>query len=225
MNIPYKTILFDMDGTVLNTLSGLTRSLNYILCRHGLPTLTPEQVRPKLGHGYAGLIGSAVGAALSKTDQAALIQEFAAYYSQHCNQGVSPYEGIPELLAQLRQAGCRTAIVSNKGQAAVQSLCQRFFPGQLDLAVGEHEGCRRKPAPDMVWEALRQLNCPKEEAVYIGDSEVDLQTADQAGMDVILVSWGFRDLPFLKSLHPHCLFRTTEELKAFLLPSSLTADI
>ena len=206
-----KAIIFDMDGTVLDTLDELTTSLNHIFQLHQLPPKTAQEVRCCLGYGYEGLIERAAADAPA-AQKAVLTEEFKSYYSSHCQGHTHPYTGILAVLSQLRQAGYRTAIVSNKGQAAVSALHDEFFKDLVDFSMGESPAYKKKPAPDMVWEALKRLGCSKEDAVYVGDSEVDKLTADHAGLTSVLVSWGFRDKPFLESLHPDYLVDSRQEL-------------
>ncbi len=206
-----KAIIFDMDGTVLDTLDELTTSLNHIFQLHQLPPKTAQEVRCCLGYGYEGLIERAAADAPA-AQKAVLTEEFKSYYSSHCQGHTHPYTGILDVLSQLRQAGYRTAIVSNKGQAAVSALHDEFFKDLVDFSMGESPAYKKKPAPDMVWEALKRLGCSKEDAVYVGDSEVDKLTADHAGLTSVLVSWGFRDKPFLESLHPDYLVDSRQEL-------------
>ena len=145
-------------------------------------------------------------------DHFADLESDDAHHGSHCQGHAHPYAGILDVLSQLRQAGYRTAIVSNKGQAAVSSLHDEFFKDLVDFSMGESPAYKKKPAPDMVWEALKRLGCAKEDAAYVGDSEVDKLTADHAGLTSVLVSWGFRDKPFLESLHPDYLVDSRQEL-------------
>ncbi len=218
INLPYKAILFDLDGTVLDTLDGLTYSINYIFGRHHLATQTPDQVRAGLGYGYAGLIARTAPDAPADL-QAQMAEEFNAYYTAHCRSRSRPYSGIPSLLQELRRRGCRSAIVSNKGHAAVTALHDEFFAGLVDFSIGASPEIPRKPAPDMIYEALSRLGCRPDEAVYIGDSEVDRETAANAGLPSILVSWGFRSKDFLETVRPDFLISSCSELKDLLLPS------
>lgn len=207
----YKAIVFDMDGTVLDTLDELTKSLNYVFARHGLPALTQDAIRPCLGFGYDGFIDKAAPDApelLRRT----MTEEFIAYYSAHCQTTTFPYAGIPQVLGRLKAAGYHMAIVSNKGQGAVSELHDEYFKDYVDFSLGETPMYRKKPAPDMVWEALKRLGCAKDDAIYVGDSEVDKETADNAGLDAALVTWGFRDRDFLESLQPTYLIDTRKEL-------------
>ena len=207
----YKAIVFDMDGTVLDTLDELTKSLNYVFARHGLPALTQDAIRPCLGFGYDGFIDKAAPDAPEPLRRT-MTEEFIAYYSAHCQTRTFPYAGIPQVLGRLKAAGYHMAIVSNKGQGAVSELHDEYFKDYVDFSLGETPMYRKKPAPDMVWEALKRLGCAKDDAIYVGDSEVDKETADNAGLDAALVTWGFRDRDFLESLQPTYLIDTREEL-------------
>ena len=207
----YTAIVFDMDGTVLDTLDELTKSLNYVCARHGLPALTQDAIRPCLGFGYDGFIDKAAPDAPEPLRRT-MTEEFIAYYSAHCQTTTFPYAGIPQVLGRLKAAGYHMAIVSNKGQGAVSELHDEYFKDYVDFSLGETPMYRKKPAPDMVWEALKRLGCAKDDAIYVGDSEVDKETADNAGLDAALVTWGFRDRDFLESLQPTYLIDTREEL-------------
>lgn len=195
----YKLAIFDLDGTILNTLEDLADATNYALAQYGYPGRSIEEVRRFVGNGIRKLIERAVPAGISEEEINRVHQTFSAYYQLHCADKTRPYEGILRLLQRLRAAGCLTAVVSNKADAAVQPLCRHYYDGFFDYAVGEREGIRRKPAPDSVLEVLRCLQVDAAQAVYIGDSEVDIQTAVNAGMDSIIVTWGFRDKAYLES--------------------------
>ena len=177
-------VLFDLDGTLLDTLEDLADSVNYALAQHGYPQRTLEEVRTFVGNGAAMLIKLSTSYA---EDYEQVLRTFQAYYKAHCQVKTGPYAGILDALAQIR-AEYPVAVVSNKPDPAVKSLCKDYF-GDI-LAMGEHEGCPRKPAPDMLYKAMEQLGVDK--AVYIGDSEVDVITAKNAGMPCISVLWGFR---------------------------------
>ncbi len=190
-------VIFDMDGTILNTLDDLADSTNVILERAHFPARSRDEVRQFVGNGILKLIERAVP---SNTDEAtiqALFHQFNDYYKDHCSIKTCPYEGIVEAICQLRNEGVKIAVVSNKGDYAVQSLSLQYFPGLIDYAVGEREGISRKPAPDSVNEVLRYFQCPIDKAVYVGDSDVDIQTARNANLDCISITWGFRNKDFL----------------------------
>ncbi len=188
----YDLAVFDLDGTILYTLEDLKNSLNYALQAHGYPARTLDEVRRFVGNGVRKLVQRGAPADATPAELAALYETFHAHYKIHDLDTTRPYDGVPEMLGALRDRGMRLAVVSNKVDYAVQALCQRFFPQKFDAAVGDREGVRNKPAPDMVDAALKELGISRENAVYIGDSEVDVQTARNAGMDEIAVSWGFR---------------------------------
>ena len=172
----YDTYVFDLDGTLLSTLGDLAASCNHALRANGMPERTIDEVRRFVGNGVKKLMERAIPDGLDTT---------------------CPYPGVMEMLESLRSRGKKVAVVSNKFYAATQALCKHFFGDLVDVAIGEREGIRKKPAPDTVNEALAQMNVGKERAVYIGDSDVDIMTANNCGMPCISVLWGFRDYDFL----------------------------
>ena len=214
----YKLAIFDLDGTILDTLEDLADAMNYALGEHGYPGRTIEEVRRFVGNGIRKLIERAVPAGLAKEEIDRVHETFSAYYQQHCADKTRPYEGVLPLLERLRAAGCLTAVVSNKADAAVQPLCRRYYNGLFDYAVGERTGIRRKPDPDSVQEVLRRLQVEAADAVYIGDSEVDIQTAKNAGLDSIIVTWGFRDRDFLLAHGAQTLIDTPAQLAEAVCP-------
>ena len=197
----YQTYIFDLDGTLLDTLGDLAASVNYALRTHGMPEHSIDDVRRFVGNGVRKLMERAVpdGADNPRFDET--FATFRQYYMAHSLDTTRPYEGIPETLATLKARGCHLAVVSNKMMAATQALCHHFFPDTIEVAIGEDEaaGIRRKPAPDTVFAALKTLGVGKEDAAYVGDSDVDIQTARNAGLPCISVLWGFRDRDFLIS--------------------------
>lgn len=213
----YKLVIFDLDGTILNTLEDLADATNYALEKHGCPTRTIEEVRRFVGNGIRKLIERAMPAGLTEWEIDEVHQTFSDYYQQHCADKTCPYEGIVPLLQRLRAAGCLTAVVSNKADVAVQPLCRQYYEGLFDYAVGEREGIRRKPAPDAVLEVLRRLEVYAADAIYIGDSEVDIQTAANAGLDCIVVTWGFRDRAYLESQGGRRFVDSPEEIDDIVL--------
>lgn len=212
-----KAVIFDLDGTLLDTLEDLQNALNYALTAHGYPENSTEEVRKKVGDGLAKLVERAVPQGTGEAEQAAVLEIFKPYYAAHCREKTRPYRGVLELLAQLKAKGVKTAIVSNKADEAVKTLSREFFGESMDFAVGEKEGVRRKPAPDTVLAALSALNVTAEDAAYVGDSEVDLATAENAQMDCVAVTWGFRDEEFLITKGAKTLAHNAEELKELLL--------
>lgn len=197
----YQTYIFDLDGTLLDTLGDLAASVNYALRTHGMPEHSIDDVRRFVGNGVRKLMERAIpdGADNPRFDET--FATFRQYYMAHSLDTTRPYEGIPETLATLKARGCHLAVVSNKMMAATQALCHHFFPDTIEVAIGEDEaaGIRRKPAPDTVFAAFKTLGVGKEDAAYVGDSDVDIQTARNAGLPCISVLWGFRDRDFLIS--------------------------
>lgn len=208
----YKMLIFDMDGTILYTLEDLKNTTNYALQKHGFPERTLEEVRQFVGNGIHKLIERAVPATTSDEQIENVFQTFEIYYKDHCMDTTKPYDGIPELLKNLREKGFMTAVVSNKVDFAVQDLVHDFFEGLFDIAIGEREGVRKKPAPDSVYEVLKAYQLSKEEIIYIGDSDVDFKTAKNADVDCILVEWGFRDRSFLESLGATVFAKKPEDI-------------
>lgn len=195
------TFIFDLDGTLLNTLEDLSNSVNYALATNQLPTRSTEDIRRALGNGIQVLIEKSVPQQTNPAIIEKVLATFRAYYLKHSMDHTAPYDGIMELLKNLKKRKINTAIVSNKLDPAVQELHQRFFSEYIDIAIGEQQPIvRRKPYPDMVNLALHKLETTTEEAIYIGDSEVDLQTAKNTGIDCVSVSWGFRSRTFLEDL-------------------------
>ena len=195
----YDTFIFDLDGTLLDTLGDLAAAVNYALRSHGMPEHSLDDVRRFVGNGVRRLMERAIPEGADNPLFDATFATFRQYYMAHSLDTTRPYDGIPETLAELRSRGCHIAVVSNKMMAATVELCQHFFPDTVEVAIGEHEaeGIRKKPAPDTVFAALRQLGVGKEQAVYVGDSDVDIQTAANAGLPCISVLWGFREKDFL----------------------------
>ncbi len=185
-------VLFDLDGTLLDTLQDLTDAVNHTLREFHCPPRTAMQVRAALGSGALHLIKESLPEGPDAPDAQAVLTRYKAYYKAHCQEKTRAYDGIPEALEQLAKE-CRIGIVSNKPDLAVKPLCSHYFPGTY--ALGETEDCPRKPAPDMLLKAMKALDITK--CVYVGDSEVDVQTAKNAGMPCISVSWGFRDREYL----------------------------
>ena len=208
----YTIAIFDLDGTILNTLEDLADSTNYALKTCGYPERTMDEVRQFVGNGIRKLMERAVpeGTPVEEIDR--VHETFTAHYKVHCADKTRPYDGIMELLQNLKKDGCKLAVVSNKADYGVQELCKQYFDGIFDFAVGEREGIRKKPAPDSVNEVLKTLGCSRDRAVYIGDSDVDIQTAANAQMDHIIVEWGFRDVPFLIAKGAKVLVEKPEEI-------------
>lgn len=193
----YDNYIFDLDGTLLDTLNDLAASTNHALRQHGMPEHTTDEVRRMVGNGVAKLIERAVPQGLDNPDYEQVLADFKTHYSVHSMDTTRPYPGIEELLHTLKQQGKRLAVVSNKFCTATEALCRHFFGDTIEVAIGESERIRKKPAPDAVIEAMRRLNAHKENTVYVGDSEVDVATAHNSGLPCISVTWGFRDRALL----------------------------
>lgn len=193
----YKAIIFDLDGTLTDTLFDLMQSTNYALRSQNWPERSLEEVREFVGNGVRRLMERAVPEGVSAEAFEQCFKVFQTHYVEHCQDHTSLYEGVHELLVELKARGYKMAIVSNKLQEGVDELYQAFFKGLIDVALGDRPGWLRKPYPDMVYKALDELGVTCEEAVYIGDSEVDMATARNAGLPCISVLWGFRDRDYL----------------------------
>lgn len=193
-----KAVVFDLDGTLLDTLDDLCNATNWALLHNRLPKRTIDEVRHFVGNGVKRLIERAVPYGTNDDVLEKTFADFKAYYVDHCLEHTCPYDGIQEMLQALKARGLRLAIVSNKLQAGVDELYNRFFCDTVDVAIGESPEIQRKPAPDMVQEALHKLGTTASEAVYVGDSDVDLLTAHNSGLPCISVLWGFRDRDFLE---------------------------
>ena len=197
----YKVYIFDLDGTLLDTLQDLANSVNYALRQHGMPEHSIDDIRRFVGNGVRLLMERAMPDGAQNPQFEDTFATFRQHYMQHSLDTTRPYDGIPELIHELKARGCKMAVVSNKMMAATQELVRHFFP-DIDVAIGEHEaaGIKKKPAPDTVFEALRQLTENLElrtESVYVGDSDVDIETARNSGLPCISVLWGFRNRDFL----------------------------
>ena len=189
--------IFDLDGTLLNTLKDLAASTNYALRSAGMPEHSVEDVRRFVGNGVKKLMERAIPQGLENPKFDETYATFRKHYLEHSLDTTKPYDGIPEVLAELKRRGKKLAIVSNKFYAATQELAKHFFPETIQVAIVERENIRKKPAPDTVLEAMRQLGVGREGTVYIGDSDVDIDTAKNVGVPCISVLWGFRDKDFL----------------------------
>lgn len=197
MTMEYESYIFDLDGTLLDTLDDLAASTNHALRTAGMPERSKDEVRRFVGNGVKKLMERAVPGGETNPRFAETYEEFRRHYLEHGLDHTRPYPGIEDMLRELKRMGKNVAIVSNKFHAATKELARHFFPDTVEVAVGESEGIRRKPAPDTVMEALRMLGASKDGAVYVGDSDVDIMTAANCGIPCISVLWGFRDKDFL----------------------------
>ena len=213
----YKAVLFDMDGTVLDTLDDLADSVNRSLREFGLPEVSRFQVGQSLGNGAKYLIRHCLPEGSDEALCEQVLSFYKPWYDAHCLIKTKPYDGILQLMETLRADGVSRAIISNKPDSAVQELAEAFFPGLMDVVIGESPAVKRKPSPDTVLAAASQMGLMASDCVYIGDTEVDLETARNAGMDCIPVSWGFRTEEQLCAAGAEEIIRSPEELKKKLL--------
>ena len=213
----YETVIFDLDGTLLDTLDDLHTAVNVALEKYGLKPRKREEVRAFVGNGVVKLIERAAGAVPQEIFDGVLC-EFKRYYGVHCKDKTCPYNGVIEVLQALKKRGKKTAVLSNKPDFAVKLLAEEYFQGLLQSAVGENEagGIRKKPAPDSLFAVLDELQANKETTVYVGDSEVDIQTARNAGVDCISVTWGFKDRAFLVENGAKILIDEPKEILRYL---------
>jgi len=208
----YDATVFDLDGTLLDTLDDLTNAVSYALHSHGFPERTKTEVRGFVGNGVQLLMDRAVPAGTEAEKTAACLETFKMYYAAHMADQTVPYPGILTLLQTLRERGCQVAVVSNKFDAAVKRLCAHYFPNLIDMAIGEGPGTPKKPNPAIVLQALKEFGVSPARAVYVGDADTDLETAKNAGIDCISVTWGFRDRAFLRAHGAVFLASSPEEV-------------
>lgn len=208
----YKTVIFDLDGTLLNTLDDIRDSLNVALSKFGFKERSLEEVRKAVGYASRELLARTLDGGHENPQLQTVLDYYLDYYEKHSNIKTKPYEGIIELLEELREQGIRVAIVSNKPQEAVSILNREIFGDLVELAIGESAELPRKPNPAMLIKAVEELGCDKEECVYVGDTEVDVQTAQNAEMDIIVVLWGFRKKEELLNTGAKIFAADTEEL-------------
>jgi phosphoglycolate phosphatase len=189
----YKAVIFDLDGTILDTLDDLADSVNFALKKHGLPVRENAEIRSFLGNGMVNLVKLSAGDKAENIE--GILADFKEYYAKHSADKTKPYDGVLETISALKEQGVKTAVLSNKGDFAVQPLVKRYFGGLIERAQGENEaaGVLRKPNPDGVYKIMKELGVTEKETVFVGDSEVDILTAKNAGVDCVAVTWGFRD--------------------------------
>ena len=192
-----KAAIFDLDGTLLYTLEDLTDSTNFALAKYDYPVCTLEQIRSYVGNGVYKLIERALPDGAQNPDFSVCLETFKNHYKQNMYNKTRPYNGVIKMLKELKSKNIKTAVVSNKFDAAVKELCRNYFGELIDIAVGEAENIQKKPAPDGVLKVVKKLGLSSKECVYTGDSEVDIQTAKNADLPCISVLWGFKDKDFL----------------------------
>lgn len=208
----YDTVIFDLDGTLLNTLEDLADAVNFVMRANQYPERTIEEVRHFVGNGIRRLMEQAVPEHVIGEEFERVFEEFKKYYTEHCQNKTCAYEGIMPLLGCLYEKGYAMAIVSNKNHAAVCELNDIYFKEYITVAIGQKDGIRKKPAPDTVIQAIKELGKDKEKAIYVGDSEVDFATAKNSGMDCALVTWGFRTVEELAEFSPTAFIDKPEDL-------------
>ncbi len=211
-NYKYTSCIFDLDGTLTNTLEDLKNSVNFALQSEGLPLRSKEEIRRFVGNGVLKLIGRSVPENTPKDVELKVLETYRKHYAVHLNDTTTPYDGIVPMLKTLQRDGIKTAVVSNKGDEAVKVIVKRFFGDIISLAIGRKDDVPAKPAPDSVWSAMKQLGCSADETIYIGDSEVDIETAHNAGLKCIAVTWGFRDKKMLQTVGADYIIDTPEEI-------------
>lgn len=194
-----KAAIFDMDGTILDTLEDIADSVNASLRWAGFPDRTIGEVRAFVGNGAAKLMERAVPAGTDPETVRRVLDWYRPYYQEHTEHKTRPYPGVSEALSALRAAGVKLAVVSNKPHGATAKLAARYFPGAFDAVAGARDGVPVKPAPDLLREVMAALGAAPEEAAYIGDSDVDIETAKNAGVACVSVAWGFRGEDFLRA--------------------------
>ena len=212
-----KAVIFDLDGTLLNTLGDLTGAVNHALSAHGFPTHTEAEVRTYIGDGVKQLIARSCPVGTDQATRQAVLEAYLPHYAAHNMDLTAPYPGVLELMADLKDAGYHLGVVSNKHAPGVKALTARYFEGLLDIAVGGDGTRPLKPAPDNLLFAIEQMGVSAEEVWYVGDSVQDVQTARNAGVDCIAVTWGFQDEDRLVAENPTALADGAEEVKAIIM--------
>lgn len=209
------TIIFDLDGTLLNTLDDILDGVNHSLNKYSLPSITLKECRSFIGNGPQMLIKRSLKDRTDLFEE--VYNEYLSYYDTHNDIKTSPYPGVMDMLKELHDKGYKLAIVSNKQDSAVKIMADRYFEAIFDFTIGSKDNLNKKPAPDMVFEAVRQLNTTVERSYYVGDSDVDIKTASNSNIDSIIVSWGFRDKNILLNNGAKLIVDTTSELMDIIM--------
>jgi len=213
----YRAVIFDLDGTLLNTLDDLHNSVQYALSASSLPATSREDTRLAVGDGIGNLIARSIENGHQNPKFSTCLSLFKDYYAAHNTEHTAPYDGILSLLSALRKNGILIGVVSNKIDSAVKTLCERYFEKLIDYAVGEREGVRRKPAPDSLLACIEAFTLTPKDCLYVGDSEQDILTARNAGTSIVSVTWGFRDLATLRAAGGESFAATPEQLMSMIL--------
>ncbi len=214
---PIRAVVFDLDGTLLNTLDNITAAVNHTLTAYGMPPRTQDEVRRFVGDGAAKLIFRAVPDGTDEDTTARVLADFRVYYAEHSLDLTAPYDGILPTLARLKEAGVAMAIVSNKPEISVEALRQHFFADYIDIALGDRPDRPRKPAPDGTLQALALLGVSADEAIFVGDGEADVLTAKNAGLPCLSATWGFRDADDLRAAGATHLIDTPTQIADCIL--------
>lgn len=217
----WELVVFDLDGTLLNTLDDLADAVNHTLGEYGFPPKSTEHVRRSVGNGAANLMRQCIPGGSEDPDFEACLHSYKDYYQENLLVKTRPYDGIPELLAALRRRGIRIAVLSNKPDDAVKALVREIFGPEISAAAGESEHSGRKPSPDGVFAILKELGVPAEHAIYVGDSDVDVKTAHNAGLPAVGVTWGFRDRGVLEEAGADYIIDRPEELDRLIGDGSI----
>lgn len=208
----YEAVIFDLDGTLTDTLADLRNSVNFALSQFGFHERTAEEIRSFVGNGVRRLIYLSVPENTPDETAEKCLDVFKAYYKDHSCVETKPYDGIIEMLSELKSRGIKTAVVTNKMHAAAVDIVKLFFDGLIDVTIGQIDGVAQKPKPDGIYKALEMLGVPKEKAIYAGDSEVDCLTAKNAEIPCIGVAWGFRDREILENSGAEFIFNKAENI-------------
>ena len=209
-----RCVIFDLDGTLLNTLEDLCDSTNYALSTHGYPSRSLDEIKNFVGNGVRLLIERALPMGKDNPDFEKCLTEFKTHYKNNMYNKTKPYPEIIETLEIIKSQNIKTAVISNKFDIAVKELCEKYFPNLIDIAIGENEqeGIRKKPSPDSVLKVISDLNLNRDQVIYVGDSETDIETAKNAGVDCAACTWGFRDVEVLIKNKPKYIINTPKEL-------------
>ena len=212
MHNRFDTVVFDLDGTLINTIEDLKNSVNYALKKHGFPERTTEEVLGFVGNGVARLVYLSLPEGTEKETCEVCLADFKEHYRNHSMVKTAPYDGIPEMLEKLKEMGVPTAVVTNKMQDAAEDIVRGFFGDTVGVVIGQIDGVAQKPEPDGVWLAIERLGSKREKSIYVGDSEVDCATARNAGLPIIGVTWGFRDRSVLEENRAEFIVSSPEEI-------------
>ena len=207
-----KCVIFDLDGTLLYTLEDLKNSVNFALSKNGFKERSLDEVREFVGNGIENLMRKSVPQNISENEFQLCFSDFKSHYKIHSEDNTKEYDGITDMLKALKENNVLLAVVSNKADFAVNTLCKKYFPDLLDCAFGEREGIKRKPSPDSVNEVVKLLNVEKENCFYVGDSDVDVKTAHNANIKCIACTWGFRERNVLEKEKPEYIIDSVNEI-------------